>query len=164
LGAANNLNSSDRHNCYSVIRLFRLSEGTPSASFSIRSERFLAFVRNQRQERWRLLKKTVKFSSHGIRTNQLIKTARELTTKSPAQQSRNRKNRNISRKDAKARSKTFLISPSDTSPWVGMMAFDPSLNVLATWRENIRSESLRLLQNFARGAKIMKQSSTEVRI
>jgi hypothetical protein len=37
-----------------------------------------------------------------------------------------------------------------------MMAFDPSLSVLATWRENIRSESLRLLQNFARGAKIMK--------
>ena len=82
--------------------------------------------------------------------------------KSPAQQSRNRKNRNISRKDAKARSKTFLISPSDTSPWVGMMAFDPSLSVLATWRENIRSESLRLLQNFARGAKIMKHSSTKL--
>ncbi|HEY5543262.1 MAG TPA: hypothetical protein VIM04_08415, partial [Candidatus Binatia bacterium] len=52
-----------------------------------------------------------------------------LTTQHPAQQSRNRKNRNISRKDAKARSKIFLISPSDTSPWVGMMAFDPSLSV-----------------------------------
>jgi hypothetical protein len=42
-----------------------------------------------------------------------------------------------------------------------MMAFDPSLSILATWRENIRSESLRLLQNFARGAKIMKHSSTK---
>src|SRR3970040_775108 len=81
-----------------------------------------------------------------------------------ARQSRNRKNRNISRKDAKARSKIFLISPSDTSPWVGMMAFDPSLSVLATWRVNIRSESLRLLQNFARDAKIMKHSSRKLEI
>src|ERR1700738_4650419 len=67
--------------------------------------------------------------------------------KVPARQSRNQKNRSISREDAKAQSKKRF----------------PNLAFLASWREEYPNPRVSRCEKFARLAQILKYSSTKWR-
>jgi hypothetical protein len=107
--------------------------------------------------------KTFGGDGFGSRISSLRPQFTKEVTKSLARQSRNQKNRNISRKDAKAAKKIPLSSPFGKGGKRGILPKWRPADAVQAWHENDLKHLKLKRKKFAQGAKILNYSSTKLR-